>query len=110
AMSLGTDQDEKQGRSVAITALMSNPNVLGMLQQSGTRPKFKELFVQWLEDSGFKDAEKFFESIQASSGMPGVGQGAEPNGEMGGIPPMTPPGQEPSIPNIGQAANGLMNE
>lgn len=109
SMSLGTDRDEKQGRSVAITALLSNPNVLGMLNASGTRPKFKELFIQWLEDSGFKDAEKFFEDLPNQSPMQGGGNGLPPelmDQLQAGGPPQN---QAPSIPNIGQDINSLMN-
>lgn len=127
SMSLGNDREEKQGRAVAITALLSNPNVLQMLSMSGTRPKFKDLFIQWLEDSGFKDAEKYFEQIPAQGQtMPGM---PTPQAEQPGTPDQTgadaqgqlPPeiasmlegfsgGQQESIPNVGQDINGLMNE
>lgn len=126
SMAMGAEQTERQGRSIAITALMSNPNVLEMLRSSGTRPKFKELFVQWLEDSGFKDAEKYFEQIskeemqgmmaQAQGGGDGIdgratrGPGGYTPGELDrALPNITPNSQSPNVANVGSAINQLMN-
>jgi hypothetical protein len=104
AMGVSASEDEKGARDKAITALLSNPNVLSFLNQEGVKPKFKELFVNWLEDAGFKDADKFFENAPAGQPMPGApgqppqmpGQPGRPP-QVGGMTP--PPGNGMQIPN-----------
>ncbi len=95
SMAVGTLDSEKEGRRMAISTLMTNPNASQMLQMEGVKPKFKELFVAWLEDSGFKDADQYFESVQ--EGPPGTPPGTPP-----GLPPKppegAPPGAQPGSP------------
>ncbi len=89
SMAINADADEKQGRQTAVTLLTNNPNVSQMLAMENVKPKFKELFVTWLEDLGFSDAEKYFESTTppsspsipmntgaGGSGIPSIGGGA----------------------------------
>lgn len=74
SMTVTADEERRQARQTAVSLLVSNPNILALLQQEGVKPKFKELFITWLEDLGFNDAEKFFESQQQQQGgAPGQG-------------------------------------
>lgn len=71
SMSLRDTDSLKNARQMAVSLLVTNPNVLQMLQMEGVKPKFKDLFVTWLEDSGFSDAEKYFETVgQGGSNIP----------------------------------------
>ena len=83
SMTVTADEERKQARQTAVSLLVSNPNIIALLQQEGVKPKFKELFVTWLEDLGFNDAEKYFESApQAQApGAPGA-PGGDQMGEM----------------------------
>ncbi len=107
SMQVSADADRKQGRQTAVTALTTNPNIALMLQQEGVKPKFKELFVEWLEDVGFIDAARFFEDAPAQNTQ--VGQnamGAIAKALGGGSPqgaPSTPPSGIPggTNPNMG---------
>jgi hypothetical protein len=76
SMTVNADEERRQARQTAVSLLVSNPNILALLQQEGVKPKFKELFISWLDDLGFSDAERYFE--QAS------GPGAAPNGAAAG--------------------------
>jgi hypothetical protein len=79
SMTVNAGEEEKSARDRAITALLSNQNVLALLQQEGYSPKFKDLFVAWLEDYGFKDADKFFEKAPPQQGGEIPGQPGRPN-------------------------------
>jgi len=95
SMALSAGEQQMQGRKAAFNMLLSNPLVVEFLAKEKVRPKFKDLFVAWLEDVGMKDAEKFFENIPPEEmlgppgmGQPGMGQpGMAPQGM--GQPPMT---------------------
>lgn len=78
SMALDAGDEEKKARAQAVSLLSSNPNVLTLLQGEQVKPKFKELFVSWLEDLGFSDAEKYFETVKAAPTAPS--QGASPMG------------------------------
>ncbi len=75
SMTVNAEDERKQAQQTAVSLLVSNPNIMQYLQMEGTKPKFKELFVAWLEGLGFGDAEKYFESTQ---------QGAQAVGGQGG--------------------------
>ena len=112
SMALMSMENEKEGRKAAVTALSTNPNIQQLLAAERVKPKFKELFVAWLEDTGFKDAEKFFENIpeQLPTNIPGqppaVPGSENPNPEISspvGRPPDVPRGfGSQSTPIIGQ--------
>jgi hypothetical protein len=101
SMKVTAEEERKQAQQTAVSLLVSNPNLLGILQQEGVRPKFKALFVSWLEDLGFRDAERFFESIDSQNNNVGGedkskieqllkmlgGKGQEQGGPEGGPPP-----------------------
>lgn len=75
SMQVNADEERKQARQAAVSLLATNPNVTQMLMAEGVKPKFKELFVTWLEDLGFSDAERFFEKAQGGA-MGAAGQQA----------------------------------
>lgn len=115
SMAVGADDQAKEARQTAISLLVSNPQVSQMLMMEGVKPKFKELFVTWLEDLGFNDADKYFES-QVQNQQPGMGAGPMagnqsiinlaqgggasqvPNGNQGGIPGGTNPNEGGEAP------------
>jgi len=69
SMALGAGQEERAGRDRAMQAILTSPVITQMLQQEKIKPKFKELLIAWLNDNGFKDAEKYFESSEESDSM-----------------------------------------
>ena len=77
SMTVTADEERKQARQTAVSLLVSNPNIMALLQQEGVKPKFKELFVTWLEDLGFNDAEKYFETLAQSQGAQGGAGGVQ---------------------------------
>ena len=76
SMTVNADEERRQARQTAVSLLVSNPNILELLKEEGTKPKFKELFISWLDDLGFTDAERYFEQ----TGGGGAGQGGEEGG------------------------------
>ena len=95
SMSLGGLDEEQSGRKTAITSILSSPAIVQLLAQEQVKPKFKELLVAWLEDSGFKDADRYFESIPMQPG------GMTPGGAI-----QTGPGQEQRLSQEEQAMIG----
>jgi hypothetical protein len=106
SMTVTADEERKQARQTAVSLLVSNPNIIALLQQEGVKPKFKDLFVTWLEDLGFNDAQKFFEATEQPGAQPGMGGGSPQDqmaqmakmfgGEQGGQP-----GQSQTNPGTG---------
>lgn len=94
SMAVTADAERKQAREQAIQTLTTNPNVMQMLMLEGYKPRFKALFVSWLEDLGFSDADRFFEKAEenpqqmaaAIGGATGAGAPAEQPAPAGGIP------------------------
>jgi len=112
SMAVNAGEEEKGARDKAITALLSNQNVLMLLQQEGFSPKFKDLFVTWLEDYGFKDADKFFQkSEQAPGGMPQIpGQPGRPAmPDMPERPGTMQPQAGPTAPPMPPINTGTVN-
>lgn len=90
SMALSADDERKQAQQIAMSMLITNPNVPMLLAQEKIKPKFKELFIEWLEGLGFKDADRFFEELTGSANpmmAPAMGGGA-PQMQM---PTATPP-------------------
>lgn len=77
SMAVTADEERRQARQTAVSLLVSNPNILMLLQQEGIKPKFKELFITWLDDLGFSDAERFFETIAQPGATPPIGAGQD---------------------------------
>lgn len=103
AMAVDSDANEKSGRQTAVTLLTSNPNVTAMLAAEGVKPKFKELFTTWLEDLGFADAQKYFESSVGGGATPPPPSGGVPSiAGMGGGAPAPAPAPSPAGQQPGQ--------
>lgn len=113
SMAVSADDERKQARQAAVSMLATNPNVTQMLGQEGYRPKFKELFVTWLDDLGFNDSERYFEKMptqgagtggiqEAMAAMAAGGASGQPSTPQTGIPGGTNPnvggGAEQSSP------------
>ncbi len=75
SMTVNSDEERRQARQTAVSLLVSNPNIIMLLQQEGVKPKFKELFISWLDDLGFTDAERYFEQTSGTEGPAGAGGG-----------------------------------
>src|SRR3990167_286298 len=106
SMALNSDEERKQARQAAVSLLSTNPNVTMMLAAEGVKPKFKDLFVSWLEDLGFNDAEQFFEKVQGGAGsqnslaaLSGGASGGISGGASISVPPTGIPGE--NNPNVG---------
>jgi hypothetical protein len=69
SMALGAGDSERVARDQAMKTLLTSPVAIQLLEKEDVKPKFKELFIAWLQDSGFKDAEKFFEAAPQSSSI-----------------------------------------
>lgn len=109
SMTVTADEERKQARQTAVSLLVSNPNIIALLQQEGVKPKFKELFVTWLEDLGFNDAQKFFEATeQPGQGGP-AGAGQDQMAEMAKMLGSQGGGQQPGVQqtNPGTGANQM---
>ena len=129
SMQVNYDEERKQARQAAVSLLATNPNVLQLLAMEQVKPKFKDLFVSWLEDLGFSDASRFFEAggagaggiaAQAAGGNPQLQQALQgalqnaqggqpaPNGNQGGVPGGSNPnvgGEAQQASPFSQAAN-----
>lgn len=99
SMSVSANDERKQSRQAAVSMLATNPNVTQMLAAEQYKPKFKELFVTWLEDLGFSDAERYFEKVKAQPTTPGGAEAliAELTGK-GGRPPSPEGASQGNIP------------
>lgn len=102
SMQVNADEEKKQARQAAVSLLATNPQVTDMLLKEGVKPKFKELFITWLEDLGFSDAERFFsqasksDMMMAAMGGKGGDIGAALAAAGGGAPTGIPGGSNPN--------------
>jgi len=62
SLALGTAKERQNGRTKALEVAI-NPQISSKLQQEGYTLQTKELVVQVLEDSGYKDPDKFVQKI-----------------------------------------------
>lgn len=108
SMTVTADEERKQARQTAVSLLVSNPNIIALLQQEGVKPKFKDLFVTWLEDLGFNDAQKFFEATETGTGEQGgqPGQGG-PQDQMAAMAKMLGGQGQGGQTNPGTGANQI---
>jgi hypothetical protein len=91
--------------------MLTNPNVLQLLQMQGYQPALRDLMVANFEDTGLNDASRFFTQAQPPTApVPGVApQGANPTGgtipaqQAGGMGNMP---QAPTQPSIDQQMAG----
>jgi hypothetical protein len=110
SMALNAGQDEKMSRDKAMTTLLTNPNASALLQQENVKPKFKELFISWLEDSGFKDAGRYFEGSANNSEAAPPGAPQPPGGpQLPELPNLQgTPGRKPG--SVGQNVEEKFNQ
>lgn len=112
SMDMSNSEQIMFARTQAIQ-MLTNPNMLQLLQLQGYQPNIKDLMVANFEDTGLSDAQRFFTQSQPTPqpGQPGIGatQGfsptggtlqAQPNGGMGNTP------QAPTQPSIDQQMAG----
>ena len=100
SMAAGANEEMRVGQQEAFEMLM-NPQVGGMLQLEGYRPKIKELLVSILENNGAKDSERYFEQIDTQA-IPGQGAGPVAGSPQAGQQPGLQQGTAP----IPQAPGG----
>ena len=85
SMSSGAGEEMLSARMQAIGLLTQNPAVIQLLAAEGYRPNVKDLLISNFEDTGLKDAERFFAEVPNAN----QGQG-QPNqagvSQMGGTP------------------------
>lgn len=60
SMSAGADQEMMEARKQATDLLFNNQNVIALLAQEGKQPNATEILTEIFEDSGTKDASRFF--------------------------------------------------
>lgn len=95
SMALGSGEQQLAGRKAAVEMLMSNQQ---MLQQSGVKIKMQDLLIDYLEDLGNSDAEKYFDETNNQLGGPQQGLGLQQSpaqlspgiGMQNGIPAVPP--------------------
>jgi hypothetical protein len=103
SMAAGSNQEMIQTRQQAINNLTQNQGIIQALQQQGYMPNIKEMYIDQLEDTGMKDAERYFEEVKqpdaAATGQAGsLGAPQQP----AGVPAI--PEAVASIPNQQQMA------
>jgi len=115
SMSANADDERRNARQTAVTLLASNPNITQLLATEQVKPKFKELFVTWLEDLGFMDADKYFEKIATPVASEGgatnslaraMGGSVSPTGIPGGTNP-NEGGETSSSTPFGQSQSSI---
>lgn len=113
SMAVNSDAQRKKAQETAITMLTSNPNVSALLATENVKPKFKNLFVTWLEDLGIQGAERYFEEAKPEQAAALGAEGTEPPEKalLGGRPgrPVSPKGAKSGAglnPQALQAALG----
>lgn len=107
SMNSNANQEEIAAKQQAVT-LLSTPVATQQLQMEGKRIKFSDLYIDYLEDIGFKNADQYFENIggmnvnpaggaMAVAGQPGMANGGNP-GVQGMVPPMAGGQAQPGVP------------
>jgi len=94
SMSVGADKELQEARKQATDLLFNNQNVLQLLAQEGVKPNAKEIITEIFEESGTRDASRFFSQIEQQGGSvqqgPNPAQGVQPSMEQPGLqgPPL----------------------
>lgn len=99
SMSAGAGEELLQARTQAIQMLTGNQVMLQLLAQEGYQPNIKELLTSTFEDTGLKDADRFFSEINEQAQVQG---GA---GQMGGALPTLPVAGVPGVPQADPAVS-----
>jgi hypothetical protein len=70
SMATGADEELMVARQKAMEMLMGNPIVMQLLAKDGVEPNIKDLITDMLEDTGLKDSDRYFKSIQQPPQLP----------------------------------------
>lgn len=105
--SMSTPQPEQiEQKMTALLATVTNPAIIQLLAQEGTKPKVKEILIKMMESTNVvKDADGYFEDLppQQPMGMEGGVNANQIN--AGGVNPT-----EGGIPNQGVMPTGGMDQ
>jgi len=96
SMALGSGEQQLASKQKALELIL-NSQVQTLLQQNGVKINFKDLLIDYLEDIGSNDAQKFFDDTGAQQQL-GLQQGPVINSPNAGVPtgaPAIPTGQAP---------------
>lgn len=93
SMSMGAYQEQLEALNRTFE-MLTNPQVLQMLQMEGVTPNVKDLVSAILESAGLRDTERYFKESQASPGV-------QPNMAQPGLP-----GVPSALPQGGQQMAG----
>jgi hypothetical protein len=103
SMSMGAYQEQLQSLNQTFE-MLTNPQVLTMLQSEGVTPNVKDLIGSILEANGLRDTERYFKEAQAS---PGVQPDMAQPGLPGASSPPPPGGEQMAGPQAVQEPGGL---
>jgi len=92
------NQEQLIAAKMQAIGLMSNPQIVQQMQMEGKQPKISELIEDTLEDLGFKDAGKYFTSLNEFNAQ---GQGQAVAGGAGVVPPSVPNSGNGQVPRMG---------
>jgi hypothetical protein len=111
SMELPNKKDEMNAKRLTLE-IAKDPVVAQLMAAEGKRMKFSQLMEDWLEELGFKDADKYFEKLELAP-QGGMGYGAEQGTGVGpatgaqpqgnGVQPGMEGGHVPQVGIGGQA-------
>ncbi|MCK5616173.1 hypothetical protein KAR91_80660, partial [Candidatus Pacearchaeota archaeon] len=70
SMAAGADVELRQARQQAVDLLLNNAGVQQMLAREGKQPNVLEILKELFEDSGTRDAERFFSDVKQEEAQP----------------------------------------
>lgn len=86
SMAAGAEQELMAARQKAFEMIVSNPNVLALLNKEGVEPNVKDMIIDMLENDGLRDADRYFRQMQQQPQLP--------QGQPGQVPQMGQPGPQ----------------
>jgi len=96
SMQLPTDE-QKGIMKRQLLEMVRDPNTVTLLANEGVKVKLKELLEDAFEDTGLKDAEKYFEKIEQPLMMGQEGQNAQAQ-QAGGVGPQAGQAGQGNVP------------
>jgi hypothetical protein len=104
SMQAGASDQLMKAQQEALAMLTTNPVVLQLLQMQGVTPQIKEILIDTFNQTGLKDAEKYFQTNQ-QQGVPAQGSVIGGDGLTQPMGVQGVPGQVAPPPQAGQPAN-----
>ena len=93
SMASGASEELREARQKAMDLILNSQSVIQLLQLEGYKPNVKELLTNVFEDLGLRDAERYFEKLEAQEvPQAAAGPGQDP--------------QAPGVPGVPQANPG----